>query len=221
MTAQIQITREHVDEVKIERCLTVAKTGLQNFDKVRRQVVEMLADMNTPERNRAVKELVKMPFHKDLIDRMIACAERGIVDAEHLYGQVRKATALDIKLADGDALKQIADPEHIFTYVDDNGVAHPKAAAKLNAVNLRKVWHYKDGKISEKEQRKRFKEIGRGASTSSNGSHASEADIISRVLVEYGGNPMWEITYKFKGASSTDTHVVRFPVKQVQALVRG
>ena len=219
MDMNTAIICEAVDDAKVERCLSIATVGLQKFSDTRKQIVTMMAAMNATERGRVERQLLKIKWPQDLLLRMVACASRGIVNAGHLFDVIRRTTHLSIELASGDALRQIANPDYEFVFVDDDGKSMLITSCKLSSRTVSKVWHYEDGAISEKTQRTKMIKIARGETIKA--SNAANAKIISRILVTNDGPPKWEITYRYEGAAESDTHIVRFDAKQIKSLAGG
>jgi len=93
---------------------------------------------------------------KELYLRISACAYRGIINAEHLYGTVRVIHPHQILNASKVALRAIADPDADFPVVDSRGKARIIRAGDLTYTDASVAWHYKTGIVSVGNQRKKL-----------------------------------------------------------------
>jgi hypothetical protein len=146
-------------------------------------LVEDMAGMSPHDRTCTTLFLIEnMPGDRDWIERMEACAERGLVNAWHLYRQKQIITGLAIKEASAKAILEIADPDTEFPLVE-NGKTMCVKASNLNRKTAGLVWDRKTGIISASEQAKRI----RNANTISTGKNSVMAEIHSmRPYIENG-----------------------------------
>ena len=154
-----QEVRQVVREELVNEAAALGEKAINNLTEAARQIVLLASDMNGDERNSLMRKLVKKNFNYDRAERMMACASRGIVDAEHLYGATRKVSAGMIRDATTKALKQIAQPDYEFAFVDDKGKSVLIQAKNLRFNVVSRVWHWESGAITDKVQRKKKQEL--------------------------------------------------------------
>ena len=211
MNVQIQETKEVrqvVREELVNEIVSLWVKGTKDLNKIAKEMVLLASDMNGDERNSVIRKLVKIGCSYDRIERMMACASRGIVDAEHLYGDTRKVTANMIRIAKPDALREIADKNFEFVIVDAKGKSVLMQTKKLNANDICKVWHWKTGAISDKTQRKERQELLNGRKATAG---ALRAKVVSAIPL---GNGELEIRYHTE--DSDDIDAIIFPTKMLR-----
>ena len=211
MNTKIQETqevRQVVREELVNEAAALGEKAINNLTEAARQIVLLASDMNGDERNSLMRKLVKKNFNYDRAERMMACASRGIVDAEHLYGDTRKVTANMIRIAKPDALREIADKYFEFVLVDARGKSVLMQTKKLNATDVCKVWHWKTGAISDKAQRKERQELLNGRKATAG---ALRAKVVSAIPL---GNGELEIRYHTEDSDNIDAII--FPTKMLR-----
>jgi len=178
-----QEVRQMVREDYVNKCNQILIDGKKNSDASVKKFVEHAATMNGDERAMSTRNLIKAGLHADRIQRIMACAARGIVDAEHLFGEVRLLTHATIKLASDSALREISDPDFEFSFVNDKGITALVKAKKLKCNNVSQVWNYKTGAISDKAQRENRRKLFNAMKKSGN---SVDVNIISALPLDNG-----------------------------------
>lgn len=156
MLQQCAEVRELADESLVETIFQGIKQGEDNHDAVTRWTVEKGAELTGDGRERLRRRLERTDLMTDRINRALACAARGLINAQHLYGRRRLLTWQTIRDAKPEALAVIADPQHEFIIVEDDGTSRLVIASRLSYREVSRVWDLHSGAITEKEQRKRL-----------------------------------------------------------------
>lgn len=149
-----QCVQQNIRESKVEAAVKAFGDVGKIVRDGARKLVEMLADMNQAEVDLVLQKI--KDFKPDWAARIAACAQRGLLDAEHLYGVCRIATPAMIETATPDALKLISDPDYRHPFVKDDGKSIFVRSSDLDFRILGRVWDPLGGTISEKEQRSRL-----------------------------------------------------------------
>jgi len=218
MSDSVVIAREAVRESLVRKALAAYATLKEDVRKGCKLMVEAMADMNDTEREQVVRKVMCDGWKPDWIRRMAACAKRGLVDAEHLYGPIRRLTDVAIVTASRAALEQMADPAAEFALVEDNGKTVMVRADSVNANMVSRVWDRAKGSISPKEQRKRLSKRLRGELSGGPGGVWTVASAIPRR--DEAGRELMEIRWKLEGESGMDEEVRIVSVRELRRLLK-
>lgn len=152
-TNETACVRHEIDEARVNDALSKIRRIFGDFRAGVKALVSDLAEMNETERKMWLDRAVHTDgIKRNLLQRIEACAARGIVDAIHLFDVIQVATVNDILYADPAALRQIANPDYEFAYVDDDGKTRIVLARDLNQSVARRVWDRQRGEISHRDQ---------------------------------------------------------------------
>ena len=132
--------------------------AMEDYMKAARILVEGLADMNEDDRQETVDLIVgHAPTIKDWVERMAACASRGLIGADHLFNHTQVMRPTQITFASAKAIGPIANPEHEFEIVTDDGSVYIRKMSDINRRELSKCWNSSSGIISSAHQREEIR----------------------------------------------------------------
>jgi len=155
MKAEIVVEVQQIREDRINAAVKGFVACMANLEKGCRNLVKQMSEMNDSERRSVVGRITGVK--RDWLDRMEACAARGLLDAYHLYGPTRVAAALMIHVAAPEALKILAAPGEEFPVAMDNGPIKLVKASELNTRMLARAWDQFKGRIPVKIQLEKIK----------------------------------------------------------------
>jgi len=207
----ITVDREIVDQV-------LGMWGKLNTDieTATREMVKVLSGSNKATIDLAAEEMLKANRKRDWVKRIAACAKRGLVEATHLYGSIRIATAAMIEDASTKAIDQLADPEFLFPVLSYNTNKRTletrlKKASDLSCNDLALCWDRNTGMIDEKQQRKHAKKrmmLFEGTVTKSQKPDLKH--ILSAIpFSDKQGNQCIEIRSQVDGIQTSDCYVLK------------
>jgi len=125
-----------------------------NYIAASKQLVSDMAEMDEEKRQETVDVIVSsVPAIRDWVERMAACASRGLIESSHLYDHTRLVTPTQIVRATPKAIVQIKDPAHEFEVVADEGTVYLRTAKDMNCRELSKCWDSISGRIDAGKQR--------------------------------------------------------------------
>lgn len=137
---------------------TIFKELCKINDTDRKLAVALVRDLSLAD-SFTLREVVdrvrsERPSILDRTQRMVACAQRGIPQAWHLYGPLRKLSHFDIIGADEKALAAIADPDADIPVVAPNGETKAVPVTLAITKDFRQAWDAKSGVIEVKRQQR-------------------------------------------------------------------
>ena len=124
-------------------------------DKCKQAVIKMMS-FEPWERKLLCTGLKKIFERPCIVNRMLACAERGIPDAQYLYSTIMVVSHARIRRASTRALAQLADPNHVFHCVMKNGSVLQVASKDIGTIGFNQfkyVWEARLGEVSVPDQR--------------------------------------------------------------------
>ena len=142
-----------VDVKLVAKAVKLTNIAGKSWAEAKKEVVSLLAQMNNAERSDWLEQvIVSNNTFKGLFRRMASSASRGLVEAEHLYGDSGIVSHIDIDIASDKALKLIANPNSTIDIVDKYGDLHTALVSKMTSPDMRRAWDHNRGQISVKEQ---------------------------------------------------------------------
>lgn len=143
-----------IERAKVERAAEGFLQATADYMASACHLVETMADMSEAERQETVDIIIgQMPTIKDWVERMAACAGRGLLEAKHLFDHTRVAMPTQIALASPKAIGAISNPNHEFEIVTEDGSVYIRKMSDMNTRELSKCWNRAKGVISSSDQR--------------------------------------------------------------------
>jgi len=130
----------------------------ENYILAARQLVIDMSEMDEESRQETSDFIVScVPSIRDWVERMAACAGRGLIDSEHLFDHSRLLTPTQIMRATAKAIGDIKDPAHEFEVVTDDGSVYLRTAKDMNARELSKCWDQGSGRVVASRQKEKIR----------------------------------------------------------------
>lgn len=146
---------EQADVRRAHQIYDAIRSWLTNDAEASRRIVSLMAESDPVDVAEAVDRIrTEFPAINDRLARMAACAERGLVAAEHLYGPARLLTHRQIRGATDEALALVSDPEGALTVARADGSTAVVEVATASAAEVRLAWDERWGAVPIKRQRR-------------------------------------------------------------------